>query len=48
MNRNALYVIIVVLAAGAAVLGYMVYKDRQGPNGVQIKVGDKSLSIEKK
>lgn len=49
MNRtNVLYVIIGALAVAVAVLGYNVYQDRKEPKGVQINLGEKGLSIQKK
>ena len=36
-----------VLAVAVAVLGYQVYQDRQ-KKGVEISIGDKGISIEKK
>jgi hypothetical protein len=48
IGRNGLYLIIAVLAVGAAVLGYREYQHRQGATGVEIKIGEGTLSIEKK
>jgi hypothetical protein len=48
MNRNTLYLIIGALAVATAVVGYMFYQERQKPKGLQINVGEKGISIEKK
>jgi hypothetical protein len=46
MTRNALYTLIGALAVGTAVIGYMLYQERQTP-GVEIKIGNGGVSIEK-
>jgi len=48
MNRNILYGIIAVLAVASAVVGYQLYQERQKTTGVQISVGERGISIEKK
>ena len=48
MNRNILYVVIAVLAVASAVFGYQLYQERQKTTGVQISVGERGISIEKK
>ena len=48
MNRNALIVIVGVLAVAILVLGYQLYQDRKEPTGVAISIGDRGISIEKK
>ena len=45
MSRNTLYIVIAVLAVGAAIIGYMVYQDQQ-TSGVEIKIGDGGISIQ--
>ena len=45
MSRNTLPPVIAILAAGAAILGYMYYQDQQ-TSGVEIKIGDGGISIE--
>ena len=47
MNRNVLYFLVGALAVGTAVIGYMLYQERQ-TTGVEIKIGDGGVSIEKK
>jgi hypothetical protein len=47
-NRNVLYVVIAVLAVASVVLGYQLYQERQKTTGVQINVGERGISIEKK
>ncbi len=48
MSRNVLYLVIGGLAVVVAVLGYQFYQDRQNATGVEIKIGDGGVSIEKK
>ena len=48
MNRNTLYIVIAVLAVGAAILGYQLYQERQKTTGIEINVGKSGISIEKK
>jgi hypothetical protein len=47
-SRNILYLAIGALVVVVAVLGYNLYQDRKEPKGVQINLGDKGISIEKK
>jgi len=47
MNRNAAYLVIAVLAIAAVVLGYQLYQERH-KSGVEISVGNRGISIEKK
>jgi predicted negative regulator of RcsB-dependent stress response len=47
MNRNVMMLVIGGLAVAVAVLGYQVYQDRQ-KKGVEISIGDKGISIQKK
>jgi hypothetical protein len=46
VKRNGLYLIIVVLAVAAGVLGYKVYQDQQEPSGLNIQVGKDGISVE--
>jgi predicted negative regulator of RcsB-dependent stress response len=48
MNRNVLYLVIAVLAVAAAVFGYQLYQERQKTTGIEISVGERGISIEKK
>jgi hypothetical protein len=48
MNRNVIMLIVGALAVTTAVLGYQLYQDRHKPNGVEINIGDRGISIEKK
>lgn len=47
MNRNAAYGVIAVLAIAAVVLGYQLYQERH-KTGVEISIGNRGISIEKK
>ncbi|WP_417413511.1 hypothetical protein [Hoeflea sp.] len=47
MSRNTLYIILAIVAVGGAILGYMVYQDRQ-TTGVEIKIGEGGISIKEK
>ena len=48
MNRNVLYLVIGVLAVVTAVIGYQFYQERQKTTGVEISIGQRGISIEKK
>ena len=48
LSRNSLYLLIAALTVAVAVLGYLIYQDRQQTDGVEISVGDQHISIEKK
>ena len=48
MNRNVLYIAIGVLAVVILVLGYLYYQERQKTSSIEIKLGEKGLSIETK
>jgi predicted negative regulator of RcsB-dependent stress response len=48
MKRNTLYLIIGALVIATAVVGYQLYQERQKPKGLQINLGEKGISIEKK
>ena len=48
MNRNVLYLVIGVLAVVTAVIGYQLYQERQKTTGVEISIGQRGISIEKK
>jgi predicted negative regulator of RcsB-dependent stress response len=48
MNRNILYLVIGVLAVVVVVLGYQFYQERQKTTGVEISIGERGTSIEKK
>ncbi|WP_315813642.1 hypothetical protein [Bradyrhizobium sp. SZCCHNR2028] len=43
-----LYLVIGALAVVAVTLGYQVYRDRQKTAGVEISIGERGISIEKK
>ena len=48
MDRNVVYLVIGALAVVSAVLGYQLYQERQKSTGVEISIGDRGISIEKK
>jgi predicted negative regulator of RcsB-dependent stress response len=48
MNRNVSYLVIGALAVVAVVFGYPLYQERQKTTGVEISIGDRGISIEKK
>ena len=45
---NVLYLVIGVLVAAVAVLGYQLYEAKKEPAGLHINLGEKGLSIEGK
>ena len=46
MNRNVLYIVVAALVVVVLVLGYMVYQDRQQPDGIRIELGEDGVSVE--
>lgn len=46
MSRSALYLMIGLLAAGIAVVGYLYYEESQ--SGVEIQIGDSGVKIDGK
>jgi hypothetical protein len=46
MNRNVLYLVIGLLLAGVAVVGYLYYQESQ--TGIDIKIGEQGVTIEGK
>lgn len=48
MNCNVLYVIIGVLVVATGAFGYHLYRERQSTTGIEINVGERGISIEKK
>jgi outer membrane lipoprotein SlyB len=48
MSRNALYLVIAVLAVAGGVVGYLLYQARQKTTGIEINIGERGISIEKK
>jgi len=48
MNRNGLYAVIGVLGVVVVAVGYQLYHERQKTTGVEIGIGDRGISIEKK
>jgi len=44
MSRNTLYLVVGLLAAGIAVLGYLYYQESR--SGVSIQLDDRGLTIE--
>jgi RsiW-degrading membrane proteinase PrsW (M82 family) len=47
-RSNVLYLIIGALVIAVAVLSYQLYQDRHPPEGLQIQLGPRGLSIEGK
>lgn len=48
MNRNILYLVIGALAVVTGALGYQFYQERQKTTGIEISIGERGISIEKK
>lgn len=48
MSRNVLYLVIGLLAAATVVIGYQFYQQRQKTTGIEINIGERGISIEKK
>ena len=47
MNRNALYLVIGALVVVVIVLGIYVYRQETKPEGVELKIDDSGISIQK-
>jgi uncharacterized membrane protein YuzA (DUF378 family) len=48
MSRKLLYLIVGILGIAVVAIGYQLYHERQKTTGVEISVGDRGISIEKK
>jgi hypothetical protein len=48
MKRNVLYVIIGVLVVATTVVAIQLYRERQKTTGVEISIGERGISIQKK
>jgi predicted negative regulator of RcsB-dependent stress response len=48
MSRNVLYLVIGVLVFATVVIGYHLYQERQKSTGIEINIGERGISIEKK
>lgn len=46
MNQNRLYLIIGALAVIVIGMGVYIYQEQRKPDGVEIKIDDKGLSIQ--
>lgn len=46
MSRNALYLVIGLLAAGVLVVGYLYYQESR--SGIEIEIGEHGVSIEER
>ena len=47
-NRNLMFLVIGALCAVVAILSYKVYEDNREPKGMQLNIGPKGISVEKK
>lgn len=47
-RTNSLYLIVGALVVVATVLGYLLYQERHKKEGIEISIGERGLSIEKK
>jgi hypothetical protein len=47
-RNNILYLVVGALMVAVAVLGYQLYEAKKEPKGVQINLGERGISIEKK
>ena len=48
MSRNLMFLVVGALIVVVGVLGYSLYQEKKQPDGVQISVGSKGISVEKK
>ena len=47
-RERILFLILGALAVAVAVLGYQLYQDRKKTTGIDINIGERGISIEKK
>jgi len=47
MNRNGLYLVIGALVVVVVVLGIYMYRQETKPEGVELKIDDNGISIQK-
>jgi hypothetical protein len=47
MNRNGLYLVIGALVVVVLVLGAYIYRQESKPEGVELKIDDNGISIQK-
>lgn len=47
-NRNFFYFAIGALVVVLVVVGYLLYRERQKPSGIEIDIGKGGISIEQK
>ncbi len=48
MNRNIVYLVIGALVVAVGVVSYLLYQERQKTTGIEINIGERGISIEKK
>lgn len=48
MLRSALLLLVGALAIATAVLGYALYQEREKKEGLEISIGQRGISVEKK
>jgi len=48
MSRNALYLIIGALVVVIGLVSYQFYQERQKATGIDIRIGERGISVEKK
>lgn len=47
MKRNLVYLVCGAVGVAVVIFGYQLYQDRQKPDGVEIKIDDNGISIQK-
>ena len=48
MYRNVFYLVVGALTVGAVVFGYQYYQERHKAPGIEINIGERGISVEKK
>ena len=48
MSRNALYLLIGLLAAGVIGIGYLYYEESRSQSGIEIEIDEHGITIEEK
>lgn len=47
MNRNALFLVVAAIGVVFGIMGYQLYLSQKDTSGVEIKIDDKGVSIQK-
>jgi hypothetical protein len=48
VNRNIVYLVIGALVVAVGVVSYLLYQERQKTTGIEIDIGERGISIQKR